>query len=85
MDKDVAASKKKSSATDDLYTKNKQFYLDELKRAPGLMELLGDGNLRASEGEAEIKTTSDFSYAAGSYGGDHFRIAGDAGGTSLPD
>ena len=82
MDKDVGAEKRKRYTTGDHAEKFHQFYLDELKRAPGLIDLLGNGQLRQPEGEAAVKTTSDFSYAARDYAGDHFRIAGDAGGAS---
>ena len=81
MDKDIGSEKRKRYTTGDHTDKSQQFYLDELKRAPGLIKLLGNGQLRRPEGESTIKTTSDFSYAAREYAGDHFRIAGDAGGT----
>lgn len=82
-DKDISAQKRKKYPTVDPAEKTQQFYLDELKRAPGLMKLLGKGKLRRQDGENPVKTTSDFSYAASNYAGDHFRIAGDAGGMSL--
>lgn len=80
MDKDLAAQKKKRQDFDDHSEKAHQFYLEELKRAPGVVKLLGDASLREREGTAAVKTTSDFSYAATSYAGDYYRIAGDAGG-----
>lgn len=81
MDKDVSSEKRKRYDIADHTEKFQQYYLDELKRAPGLIKLLGKGQLRTKEGESAVKTTSDFSYAAREYAGDHFRIAGDAGGT----
>jgi flavine halogenase len=80
MDKDISSEKKKRYATDDYEAKTLQFYLEELKHAPGLIKLLGTAQLRTLEGESPLKTTSDFSYAASDHAGDHFRIAGDAGG-----
>ena len=80
MEKDTASEKRKQYDTGDHSEKFQKFYLDELKRAPGLLKLLGEGKLRVTEGEAPVKTTSDFSYAAREYAGDHFRIVGDAGG-----
>ncbi|KAI0084352.1 FAD/NAD-binding domain-containing protein [Irpex rosettiformis] len=79
MDKDLAAQKKKLHDSDDHLEKVHKFYLEELKRAPGVMKLLGDARLRNNDGTASVKSTSDFSYAATSYAGDHYRIAGDAG------
>ena len=80
MDKDIASEKRKRYDTGDHSEKFQRLYLDELKRAPGLIKLLGEGQLRTKEGEPPVKTTSDFSYAAREYAGDHYRIAGDAGG-----
>jgi hypothetical protein len=59
------------------------FYLSELKRAPGLIKLIGKGTLRYSGEPDAVKMGNDQSYAATSYAGDHFRIAGDAGGGRL--
>ncbi|KLO13011.1 FAD/NAD-binding domain-containing protein [Schizopora paradoxa] len=64
----------------------KEFYLEELKLAPGICALIGEsGNLvpyapgEAKEGAIQIKSASDYSYQATSYGGPGFRIVGDAG------
>ena len=82
MDKDTAALKKKHHEGDHS-ERLLPFYLEELKRAPGVTKLLGNARIRKREGgESPVKTTSDFSYAATSYAGDHYRIAGDAGGLS---
>lgn len=59
------------------------FYLNELKRAPGVIKLMGKGTLRNSGKADAVKMGNDQSYAATSYAGDHFRIAGDAGGRRL--
>lgn len=80
IDKDNAAAKKKRYEIADIDEKNYQFYMDELKRSPGLLKLLEGATMKTEEGEKAVKTTSDFSYDAASYAGDHYRIAGDAGG-----
>ena len=54
-------------------------YLEQLKLAPGAMDLIGD------KGEFISGTTTgttDFSYHSTSYSGDHFRVIGDAAGMS---
>ncbi|KAF7339986.1 FAD/NAD P-binding domain-containing protein [Mycena venus] len=48
-------------------------YLDQLKLAPGLMGLLGEGEL-----VSEIKSAGDYSYSATNYAGPRFRLVGDA-------
>ncbi|KAL8676492.1 MAG: hypothetical protein Q9186_006987 [Xanthomendoza sp. 1 TL-2023] len=52
----------------------KEFFLDCLQLAPGILEVLGDGEL-----VSDIKSASDWSYSAGAYSSPHIRIAGDAG------
>lgn len=79
MDKDIASQKKKQHGGDH-GERLHSFYLDELKRAPGVIKLLGDSRLRTPEEGSSVKMTSDFSYAATSYAGDHYRLAGDSGG-----
>ena len=79
MDKSLAAQKKKQYSGEH-FEKLLPFYLDELKRAPGATKLLANSQLKIPEGSPPVKTTSDFSYAASDYAGDHFRLAGDAGG-----
>jgi hypothetical protein len=59
------------------------FYLGELKRAPGVIKSVGKGTLRDSGEPDAVKMGNDQSYAATSFSGDHFRIAGDAGGRRL--
>lgn len=63
------------------------FYRHQLAHAPHLSELLKDAtmtNSSSSEDAAStvglVKAASDFSYSASAYAGDHFRLAGDAGG-----
>ncbi|KAJ7183443.1 putative halogenase, partial [Mycena filopes] len=48
-------------------------YLHQLKLAPGVLELIGKGEL-----VSEIKSASDFSYSATSYAGPQYRLVGDA-------
>ncbi|KAF8801165.1 FAD/NAD(P)-binding domain-containing protein [Phlegmacium glaucopus] len=52
-----------------------EHYLDQLQYVPGVQELMGEkGNFIPGS----TKSTSDFSYSASKYSGDHFRIIGDA-------
>lgn len=59
--------------------------------APALVKLIGTGTIvqkGAAGGEPGqldllIRSASDFSYSASSYGGPGFRLVGDAGGTHL--
>ncbi|MCJ1268835.1 hypothetical protein MMC22_008723 [Lobaria immixta] len=53
---------------------SKDFYLDCLQLAPGILKVLGDGELIS-----DIKNASDWSYSAGAYASPHVRVAGDAG------
>jgi hypothetical protein len=59
-------------------------YKEELlSKAPGVLKLLGTATLRNDGTPEAVKSASDFSYSAPSYAGDHFRLAGDAGGIFL--
>jgi len=59
--------------------------------APELIKLIGTGKMVQKEtyggqpGQLDplIRSASDFSYSASSYGGPGFRLVGDAGGTNL--
>ncbi|KAF7297289.1 FAD/NAD P-binding domain-containing protein [Mycena indigotica] len=51
----------------------KDHYLEQLKLAPGLIRLLGDGNL-----VSEVKSAGDYSYSATHYAGPRYRLVGDA-------
>ncbi|KAL8906365.1 MAG: hypothetical protein Q9207_002077 [Kuettlingeria erythrocarpa] len=53
---------------------SKEFYLDCLQNAPGILKIIGDGEL-----VSDIKNASDWSYSASAYSSPHIRIAGDAG------
>ncbi|KAJ7131942.1 putative halogenase [Mycena filopes] len=52
----------------------KEYYLNELNRAPGAMKLRGNATLAS-----EVKSAGDYSYSAPAYAGPGFRIVGDAG------
>ncbi|KAK7017828.1 FAD/NAD P-binding domain-containing protein [Favolaschia claudopus] len=67
----ASISKKKAMSGDD--TSLKAHYLAELQRAPGLIKLLGDGEL-----SSEIKSAGDYSYSATAYAGPNYRLVGDA-------
>ena len=62
-------------------------YVSFLQLAPGVLDLVGDGELvavKTDEDEEEppvARTASDYSYSASEYGGPGFRLVGDAGGT----
>ncbi|KAJ7204695.1 putative halogenase, partial [Mycena pura] len=51
----------------------KDHYLEQLKLAPGLVRLLGDGEL-----VTDIKSAGDYSYSATHYAGSRYRLVGDA-------
>ncbi|KAJ3515159.1 hypothetical protein NLJ89_g1939 [Agrocybe chaxingu] len=52
-----------------------EHYLDQLQHVPGVRKLIGE---KGSFIPGSTKSTSDFSYSATQYSGDHFRIIGDA-------
>ncbi|KAG1865902.1 hypothetical protein DFJ58DRAFT_863667 [Suillus subalutaceus] len=66
-------------------------YRISVSLAPALIKLIGNGKMvqkEASGGQPRqldllIRSASDFSYSASSYGGPGFRLVGDAGGTNL--
>ncbi|KAL8936875.1 MAG: hypothetical protein Q9216_004700 [Gyalolechia sp. 2 TL-2023] len=53
---------------------SKDYYLDCLKQAPGILKLVNDAEL-----VSDIKNASDWSYSASAYAAPHTRVAGDAG------
>ena len=82
MDQDISTNKKRSGR-DSAGARGyglQDHYLEELRRAPGVMRLIGEGRLREKDKPGCVKAASDFSYAASSYAGPRYRIAGDAGG-----
>jgi hypothetical protein len=81
MDQDISIRKKKASRASAGSGANLQtHYMEELIRAPGVLKLIGKGTLRNDGKPEAVKSASDFSYSASTYAGDHFRLAGDAGG-----
>lgn len=59
------------------------FYISQLKTlTPGTLGLIGKGELRGDGRPDAVRSASDYSYSAPTYSGNHFRIAGDAGGES---
>jgi hypothetical protein len=82
MDQESSNRKKKASraASGGCDCNLLNHYREELKRAPGLLRLIGNATLRNDGTPEAVKSASDFSYSAPSYAGDHFRLAGDSGG-----
>ena len=82
MDQDISTNKKRAgrNAAGVRGYSLQDHYLEELQRAPGVMKLIGEGRLRNKDNPEGVKAASDFSYAAPSYAGPRYRIAGDAGG-----
>lgn len=54
-------------------------YLENILLAPGLVDLIGEGEMV----DGSVKSASDFSYSAPKYAGERYRIVGDAGGKVL--
>lgn len=73
----ISSAHKRANATGKERTGSnlRNHYLEQLKFTPGLANLLSDARICS-----EIKSASDYSYSASAYSGDHFRLAGDAGG-----
>lgn len=70
MKQDLAMEKKKATAS----TSSRSFYLESIKGARGISKLLENATC-----DGEVKSASDWSYSASSYGGPYLRIVGDAG------
>ncbi|KAG2059626.1 FAD/NAD(P)-binding domain-containing protein [Suillus hirtellus] len=81
MDQESSNRKKKAScaASGTSGSNLLAHYKEELRRAPGVLRLIGNGTLRNNATVEAVKSASDFSYSASSYAGDHFRLAGDSG------
>ncbi|KAI5117033.1 hypothetical protein M0805_002249 [Coniferiporia weirii] len=72
------ANKKKQAQTPTPSARD--FYLENVKLAPTIYELISSGNLvDAPDGGPIVKTASDYSYSSRSYGAPGLRIVGDAG------
>ncbi|KAI5117936.1 hypothetical protein M0805_009444 [Coniferiporia weirii] len=78
MNQEIATQKKKSQTPS---PSAQEFYLEQLKLAPALLEFLSSATLLTSpaDGSPAVKSASDYSYSAGSYGAPGLRIVGDAG------
>ena len=76
MDSETSAKKRKESNANGGM---KEHYLDQLQFVPSIAKFLRGATMIAEE---SVRSASDYSYAASCYAGDHFRIAGDAGGMS---
>lgn len=61
----------------------KALYLQELKQAPVVVALIGDGSLVGGESKPTVMSASDYSYSATSYAGPNYRIVGDAAGICI--
>jgi hypothetical protein len=86
MDQEISIRKKRvcRATLGDSGMNLQNHYVDELARAPGVLKLIGKGTLRNDGKPEAVKSASDFSYSASTYAGDHFRLAGDAGGILFP-
>ncbi|TAQ85368.1 hypothetical protein B7494_g6309 [Chlorociboria aeruginascens] len=70
QNQDLATSKKKAMGS----PTTKDFYMESLKLAPAILELISDGEVTT-----DIKSASDYSYSSSSYAFPYARIVGDAG------
>jgi hypothetical protein len=70
MNQEISVAKKKEMES----PSTKDFYLESLKRTPGINTLLVNAKMAS-----DVKAASDFSYSASSYASPRLRIAGDAG------
>ncbi|KAF8154859.1 hypothetical protein B0H34DRAFT_799593 [Crassisporium funariophilum] len=75
MHQNISNKKKATPKADGTKPSLTEHYLDQLQYVPGVRDLIGEkGNFIPGS----TKSTSDFSYSALQYSGDHFRIIGDA-------
>jgi len=85
MDAAVSAAKKKTATIEAFDTgvthTTRDHHTQQLKTlAPDLMILLKDAELISKPDSPDIRSASDFSYAATNYAGDHYRLVGDGAG-----
>ncbi|KAG1723503.1 putative halogenase [Suillus lakei] len=78
MDQEISNRKKKALRATAGDSNLETYYMQELRRAPGAIKLLGKGALRDAGKPGALKSASDYSYSASTYAGDHFRMSGDA-------
>jgi flavin-dependent dehydrogenase len=75
MNQDIATKKKSGRRAKNADFTLKDHYLEQLRLAPGVLDLLGNGTLV----DGNIKSAGDYSYSSDRYSGENFRIVGDAG------
>ncbi|TEB26483.1 FAD/NAD(P)-binding domain-containing protein [Coprinellus micaceus] len=75
MNQDIATKKKSGRRAKNADFTLKDHYLEQLRLAPGVLDLLGNGALV----DGNIKSAGDYSYSSDRYSGENFRIVGDAG------
>jgi len=78
QDEKVSRSKRANMSTGPEEDKSMNHYMEQLKLVPNLLRLL-----EKSTCTGVVKSAGDYSYAADRYAGPRFRLAGDAGGTSI--
>ena len=89
LEADISTKKKsaasKEASADGKISTIKDHYLKQLHSfAPNISALLEEATLNEGGGDyGLLKSASDFSYSAGAYAGDHFRLAGDAAGIAI--
>lgn len=81
---DEGISKMKRTTLPKEASSTRDHYLKELTRAPAIHKLIGEGTLVDDNGDAPVKSASDYSYSASSHGGINYRLVGDAGGMLSP-
>lgn len=78
MNQDVSTKKKQALPKEN--SSSEAFYLDQLKLAPDIIDLIGKGTLVTDADGPTVRSASDYSYSASNYAGPHYRLAGDAAG-----
>jgi flavine halogenase len=82
MDSATSAAKKAAgtAASEGKGHTLKDHYLLQLDFVPGLKKLLDGASMKEGIEGPSVKSATDYSYAASCYGGDHYRLVGDASG-----
>ncbi|KZP00964.1 putative halogenase [Calocera viscosa TUFC12733] len=75
----ASIQKKQAAKAANSGTTMKEHYLRQMKLCPGLMKLVADAELVDDGVTPVVRSASDYSYTATNYGGDHYRLVGDAG------
>ena len=82
--KKKSAASKEASADGKISTIRDHYLKQLYSFAPNISELLEEATLNEGGGDyGVLKSASDFSYSAGAYAGDHFRLIGDAAGINV--